>query len=158
TGQKLSGHPLGFGAELRRRREAAGLSLAALARLVHYSKSHLGKVETGVKRPGADLARRCDSALACGGSLAALCLASAPVTPHPQWNGPGEVWVMSLANDGHGEFRAIDHLDVPLPGGFSLLRNNALRGNENGAVGPTAVASFRSMFGEIRQLGQAAAP
>lgn len=61
-----------FGMELRRHRMAAGLSLSALARLVHYSKSHLSKVENGVKPASPQLARRCDAALNASGALAAL--------------------------------------------------------------------------------------
>jgi transcriptional regulator with XRE-family HTH domain len=61
-----------FGTELRRRRIEAGLSLAALTRLVFYSKSHLSKVETGAKRPTVEFARRCDAVLGCDGVLAAL--------------------------------------------------------------------------------------
>src|SRR5882757_8804044 len=52
-----------FGTEMRRRRLAAGHSLSTLSALVHYSRSHLSKVETGAKPPSADLARRCDAAL-----------------------------------------------------------------------------------------------
>ncbi|NBH03695.1 helix-turn-helix transcriptional regulator, partial [Amycolatopsis sp. SID8362] len=37
-----------FGAELRRLRHAAGLSLTELADRVHYSKGYLSKVETGL--------------------------------------------------------------------------------------------------------------
>lgn len=62
----------GFGPELRRRRLAAGLTLDRLAALVHYSKSHLSKVETGQKSPTPELARWCDTALGAGGTLAAL--------------------------------------------------------------------------------------
>ena len=61
-----------FGTELRRRRMQSGLSLADLSRLVHYSKSHLSKVENGLKPPSIDLARRCDAAIGCDGALARL--------------------------------------------------------------------------------------
>jgi transcriptional regulator with XRE-family HTH domain len=37
------------GAMLRAAREAAGVSLSALATQAHYSKSYLGNVETGEK-------------------------------------------------------------------------------------------------------------
>ncbi|MBA5224780.1 nSTAND1 domain-containing NTPase [Streptomyces griseoaurantiacus] len=62
----------GFGAALRRARGERGLSLAALARLVHYSKGYLSKIENGGKPPTADLARRCDEALRAGGALSRL--------------------------------------------------------------------------------------
>lgn len=40
-----------FGAQLRRRREAAGLSLTELASLTHFTKGYLSKIETGQARP-----------------------------------------------------------------------------------------------------------
>jgi transcriptional regulator with XRE-family HTH domain len=61
-----------FGAELRRRRLAAGLSLADLARTIHYSKGYLSKLETGVIGPNASFARICDSVLQADGALMAL--------------------------------------------------------------------------------------
>jgi len=66
------GSMTGFGAELRRRRAAVGMSLGQLAARVHYSKGYLSKVEHGTKPPGADLARLCDAALDAGGALLAL--------------------------------------------------------------------------------------
>ncbi len=62
----------GFGGELRRRREAAGLSLARLATRVHCSKSHLSKVENGHARPDRAFAEACDAALGASGALTAL--------------------------------------------------------------------------------------
>jgi transcriptional regulator with XRE-family HTH domain len=61
-----------FGEELRRKRLTAGLSLAQLAHIVHYSKAQLSKVERGLKRPSRDLARLCDAALDAHGELASL--------------------------------------------------------------------------------------
>ncbi|MCB5169686.1 helix-turn-helix domain-containing protein [Streptomyces bambusae] len=69
------GHPAGseeFGPALRRLRTERGLSLSALARLVHYSKGYLSKIENGGKPPTGDLARSCDAVLRAGGALAAL--------------------------------------------------------------------------------------
>ena len=51
-----------FGAELRLRRQEAGMTLEELSRKIHYSKSHLSKVETGAKNPSRDVARACDAA------------------------------------------------------------------------------------------------
>ena len=64
--------PRTFGSELRRRRVAAGISLAQLARLLHYSKGYLSKIETGVRQPATKLARQADVVLDAGGELAAL--------------------------------------------------------------------------------------
>jgi transcriptional regulator with XRE-family HTH domain len=61
-----------FGEELRRKRLTAGLSLAQLADVVHYSKAQLSKVERGIKTPSRDLARLCDAALDANGELASL--------------------------------------------------------------------------------------
>ncbi|HVQ91375.1 MAG TPA: tetratricopeptide repeat protein [Mycobacteriales bacterium] len=61
-----------FGSALRRARAERGLSLAGLARLVHYSRGYLSKVETGMSQPNDMLARRCDDALGTGGELSRL--------------------------------------------------------------------------------------
>ncbi|ONK16058.1 helix-turn-helix domain-containing protein [Streptomyces sp. MP131-18] len=58
-----------FGSELRKERMAQGVSLARLSKLIHYSKGHLSRIETGGKRASLDLARRCDEALSAGGKL-----------------------------------------------------------------------------------------
>src|SRR5262245_20124991 len=58
-----------FGAPLRERREAAGISMGALAKLVNYSKSYLSKLENDVKRPNATVARLCDDRLKADGAL-----------------------------------------------------------------------------------------
>ncbi|HEV7658188.1 MAG TPA: helix-turn-helix domain-containing protein [Mycobacteriales bacterium] len=61
-----------FGAELRRRREAAGLSLTQFAPLTHFSKGYLSKVETGNAPPNRSLAEICDRVLDADGELLAL--------------------------------------------------------------------------------------
>lgn len=68
----MSEPPADLGRELRRRREAAGLSLAALAARIHYSKGHLSKVENGRVRVNRDFADACDAALGTAGALRAL--------------------------------------------------------------------------------------
>ncbi|MEU7477752.1 helix-turn-helix transcriptional regulator [Lentzea sp. NPDC042327] len=60
-----------FGELLRERRLAAGLSMGQLAKLVHYSKGYLSKIENGLKPPNTAFARLCDSALGTGGELVA---------------------------------------------------------------------------------------
>jgi len=57
---------------LRQLRVQCGLSQAALARLVHYSRAYLCKLESGQKLPTPDLARRCDEALRAEGALMRL--------------------------------------------------------------------------------------
>ena len=66
------------GTELRRLRRERGLSLAGLAALVHYSKGHLSKVETGVQEPTAVLLAQCDEVLDTGGALRRLARPRAP--------------------------------------------------------------------------------
>jgi tetratricopeptide (TPR) repeat protein len=61
-----------FGAELRRARRAAGLSLAELAARVHFSKGYLSKVENGLAPPNRALATLCDNELDNVGRLCAL--------------------------------------------------------------------------------------
>ncbi|MGA5004693.1 helix-turn-helix domain-containing protein [Streptomyces koyangensis] len=64
--------PKRFGAELRRARHEAGMTLTRLASAVHYSKSQLSKIENGHQRPTPHLARRCEVELNCPGRLTAL--------------------------------------------------------------------------------------
>ncbi|MEU5952836.1 SAV_2336 N-terminal domain-related protein [Streptomyces sp. NPDC047525] len=64
--------PPDFGQELRRARTAAGLSLAELADMVHYSKSHLSKIERGLKRPTQELAGMCELVLGSEVALTSL--------------------------------------------------------------------------------------
>src|SRR6266545_1085382 len=73
-----------FGAELRRRRLNAGLSLTGLARLSHYSKGYLSRIETGAVAPNRKIAWICDSALGAGGALAAVVPSSGPSRDGPQ--------------------------------------------------------------------------
>nr|WP_308309757.1 helix-turn-helix domain-containing protein [Streptomyces sp. CHD11] len=61
-----------FPAQLRRLRQARGLSLTDLARQTHYSKGYLSKIETGTKRATADIARICDRVLGAEGELLRL--------------------------------------------------------------------------------------
>jgi hypothetical protein len=61
-----------WGDVLRLLREAAGLSLAALAARAHISKALVGHLETGVRRPTPDVARSCDLALGTAPLLAVI--------------------------------------------------------------------------------------
>ncbi|MET8867388.1 helix-turn-helix domain-containing protein [Nonomuraea sp. NPDC004580] len=66
------------GSVLRRLRVARGLSLNELARLTHYTKGYLSKVETGEKALSVGVARACDTALQTGGELTGLAESLAP--------------------------------------------------------------------------------
>ena len=61
-----------FGAELRRRRSARGLSQAELGRLTHHSGHTIGKVEKAQRSSSETLARRCDDVLQADGALIQL--------------------------------------------------------------------------------------
>ena len=61
-----------WGAELRARRMARGLSLEALGKLVYRDRSFLAKIERGQRTISAEDARACDQALDAGGTLIRL--------------------------------------------------------------------------------------
>lgn len=60
-----------FGAELRRRREQAGLSAAQLGERVHYSGDLICKIEKAIRWPKPALTAALDSALGTDGVLTA---------------------------------------------------------------------------------------
>ncbi|MGW6636952.1 helix-turn-helix domain-containing protein [Streptomyces cyaneofuscatus] len=64
--------PLRFGAELRRLREEAGMTLKQLAKVTTYSTGHLSKIERGVNPPTMNLAQCCDAYFNAGGRLRRL--------------------------------------------------------------------------------------
>ncbi|MBB5159252.1 ATP-binding protein [Saccharopolyspora phatthalungensis] len=66
------GESSNFGAELRRLRRRAGLSLSTLAARTHYSKGFLSKVETGAAPPSPALAALCEAELGATGLLVEL--------------------------------------------------------------------------------------
>lgn len=67
-----------FGAELRSRREARGMSLRDLYAASHISKSLISEYENGRRRPSAETAAHLDQALGAGGALAALVVETEP--------------------------------------------------------------------------------
>ena len=161
-----------FGRELRRRREAGGYSLAGLALLVHYSKSHLSKVEHGIKPPSEGLARRCDHALRADGELAAL--AAPPAPPPPQGESvsdPDEVWTV-VFDGGDVWFRTASRRQVLSAGAAGLGLGTVLpaayglgRPAASAAVpatgrpdGEQVLRGFQGMLEQSRALGQVLAP
>jgi transcriptional regulator with XRE-family HTH domain len=119
-----------FGEELRRKRLTAGLSLAQLAQMVHYSKGQLSKVERGIKAPSGDLARLCDGALEAGGELASL--ARAGLASRRQLLSAGALAVPAIYLDGTVSARGTEHADL--------------------------AGIFRSQFDHYRKLGQTTHP
>src|SRR5215468_6451697 len=149
-----------FGTELRRRRMQSGLSLADLSRLVHYSKSHLSKVENGLKPPSIDLARRCDAAIGCDGALAGLAprpVVDADTQPDAD---VGEVWVLTLGAEGDSGFRSVSRRELITSGVAGVAAwaglPHPLSGPDPTAAGK--LAAFRAIFDELRALGQQVAP
>ncbi|GAB2867740.1 helix-turn-helix domain-containing protein [Lentzea nigeriaca] len=67
-----------FGELLREHRIAAGLSMGQLAKLIHYSKGYLSKIENDIKPPTPTVARLCDGVLDVGGRLIEAALRDAP--------------------------------------------------------------------------------
>ena len=72
-----------FGAELRRLRMTAGLSLRQLAPLVLSSRGHLHDLESGRRHPTVDLAGRLDDALETNGLLSGM-LHPSPAAGDPE--------------------------------------------------------------------------
>jgi transcriptional regulator with XRE-family HTH domain len=63
-----------FGTRLMRLRIVSGRSLVQAADRIHISRSHLGNLETGRRRPTADVAKACDAAFGASGALIVLAL------------------------------------------------------------------------------------
>ncbi|WP_157875867.1 helix-turn-helix domain-containing protein, partial [Streptacidiphilus griseoplanus] len=61
-----------YGAEIRRLRTEAGLSLVQLAGILNYSKSHLGNIETADRVVPPDLSAKLDAAFGTGGHFGRL--------------------------------------------------------------------------------------
>ncbi len=143
-----------FAACLRSRREQAGLSLAEFARLAHYSKGHISKIENSIKPPSQGFARRCDAVLGTGGAFVAMVAApphTAPTVPASQQD---EVWVMSLSAEGRYEFGSLRPGEVVTTGimGWTLGSMSPYRA-ATGAVG-----AYRVIFDQLRLLGQTVGP
>lgn len=68
-----------FGEQLREQRIAAGLSMGQLAKLIHYSKGYLSKIENDLKPPTPTVARLCDGVLGVGGRLIEAAMHTSPV-------------------------------------------------------------------------------
>jgi len=77
-----------FASELRRARQAAGLTQDQLATTISYSASLVAQVETGRKTPSRDFAQRCDDALKTGGLLARIIEDLLSKEVAPEWFRP----------------------------------------------------------------------
>ncbi|MFC4126245.1 helix-turn-helix domain-containing protein [Nocardia rhizosphaerae] len=141
-----------FGGELRRRRIRQGLTLGQLATLVHYSRSHLSKIENGHKTPSVQLSRKCDAVLSAGGELHALVSVSsgadydagsglvAGEDPFPNWN-------LRLRSDGSGAFE-IGETGTPT---VTELPQSA-------APSADTLPGLAALFEETKRLGRTSSP
>ncbi|MBE1531458.1 helix-turn-helix domain-containing protein [Actinomadura algeriensis] len=147
-----------YGAELRRKRLEAGLSLAQLGALLHYSKGHLSKIEHGRKFPSPELARMSDAVLGADGTLIAL--ASRPRDARLDDETPDDgVWQMNLSLDGESRFHPVNRREALTAASTSMLGFGlGARGMAETAGEPTALDAFRALFAQLRNLGQTASP
>lgn len=130
-----------FGAELRRLRQEAGMTLQQLAHDIHYSKGYLCKIERGDKRPPMALARRCDALFAAEGALRRL------ADPEEE---SGEVG---------GGSPTMARRDAIATGVGSLL-GMAMNGgaNHGHSAALPALTVFRDQLHQMRLLGQSTDP
>lgn len=134
----------------------AGLSLAGLAKVVHYSRSHLSKVETGLKPPSDDLMRRCDAALACDGQLHQLAGRRTVAGERADAHDTDEVWTVRLNSDGGTEIGSVSRRQLITGGAMAAL--GLAMGTPKGFADAESVAAFRVMFEQLRGLGQRLSP
>jgi transcriptional regulator with XRE-family HTH domain len=154
----MNAQPISFGAELRRRRLAAGLSLGAFAKQVHYSKSHLSKVENEAKPPSPQLARQCDAVLSAGGALAAMVPVARAEAFGESGADFGEVWLMSMVEDGQIEFGAVSRRVLLAAGMAGLASWSVPAPQPARRLNKPVVPSFQGIFEHVRALGQSVSP
>jgi transcriptional regulator with XRE-family HTH domain len=153
---RVTGAYMPFGEELRRRRIAADLTLAQLARLVFYSTGQLSKVERGIKAASRDLARLCDAALAADGQLVALVSDEAPEAQGDYTDDDGqEVWLMQLPGSAGSWPHPISRRRLVETGVLAIPSAGVARSpaREN-ADDSTLAGMFQSLFSQYRYLGQ----
>lgn len=118
-----------FGELLREQRIAAGLSMGQLAKLIHYSKGYLSKIENDLKPPTPTVARLCDGALDVGGRLIEAAMHTSPVLGRRQ---------------------------VLVAG--TMLGVGALAGGPRPVPGEEVIAGMRTSFEHLRGLGLQTSP
>ncbi|WP_436789900.1 helix-turn-helix domain-containing protein [Yinghuangia sp. YIM S10712] len=80
-----------YGSELRRLREAAGLSQEQLGGVVFCSGAYIGQIEAAVRRPQEDMSERLDEVLGSDGLLLRLCR-PANKSPHAEHFADAAEW------------------------------------------------------------------
>ena len=134
---------LSFGAELRLRRLAAGVSLTAFAKKIHYSKSFLSKVENGTKQPSSTLARLCDAALSADGALADLAAGRSSGAAGPSFDDPADLIEWTIRSE---------------PIGPAIQSLGALPRSLSTSLPDEAFGLLRSRFDDLRRLTQMLSP
>jgi transcriptional regulator with XRE-family HTH domain len=159
VGEQHMEGPRAFGAELRRRRQLAGLSLTQLASRIHYSKGYLSKIESGYRAPNPTLARLCDTALNANGALAEFWIAvTEGGTDSRQVDSSAEgagLWNIRLDPDGTGKFTRSS--DDTLVGDVTLFGPIGGSHADPGDAA-TLLALFGQRFDQARSLGQVLSP
>ncbi|MFG2719806.1 Scr1 family TA system antitoxin-like transcriptional regulator [Streptomyces sp. NPDC048416] len=74
-----------YGSELRRKREAAGLSQEELGALVFCSGAYIGQMEAATRRPTKEMAKLLDAALHTDGILTRMCEAMEQASQHAEY-------------------------------------------------------------------------
>jgi hypothetical protein len=133
------------------------MSLRDLAQLVHYSRGHLSKVETGQAIATIELARLCDSALSSGGALVDM-IASAP-DRRPAMD-RAKKGGLSVSSD-----PGIRHWPVPLVREDLMSSATAVISiaipsltQISSSQAESAARTFTALFGQLRQHGQRVFP
>ncbi|QIQ02882.1 helix-turn-helix domain-containing protein [Streptomyces liangshanensis] len=136
---------LGFGPELRRLRQEAGLSLTEFSVALNYDKGYLSKVERGERSASPELAQRCDAFLGAHGELQRLV-----VRPEADPDTGESLTVPSLWLVGR---RTV------LAAGTGALIDLGLKlgGQPSSDVHPL-LPSLRAQFDQLRMLGQSTSP
>ncbi|MDQ8703249.1 helix-turn-helix transcriptional regulator [Streptomyces sp. LHD-70] len=150
-----------FGAELRRLRTAAGLTLTQFAASVHYSKGQISKVETGQKQATVAFARLCDRALDADGSLAAL--VPQPSGPRTRSDRDEETGVEMHGTPERGSTKASTptRRQVMTAGAATGLAATGMTSSSAealGGLGTSLLETSRALFDQHRLLGQMSPP
>ncbi|MFB6693405.1 helix-turn-helix domain-containing protein [Streptomyces virginiae] len=134
--------PLGFGPELRRLRQEAGLTLTEFSAALNYDKGHLSKVERGERSASLDLARRCDAFLGANGELQRLAVRPDAGSEAAAASSP---WL-------------VGRREVLVAGTGALIDLGLSLGGPSHPASDPLLPSLRAQFELLRKLGQSTAP
>ncbi len=151
-----------FGTQLREARMAQGMSLGTMAKLTHYSKGYLSKVENGLQKPSVTLAKQCDAALDADGVFMSLIRRPARSAIGPDGRTPttdAENWVLEMDENGSVWFQPVERRRA-IKSGAAWLTAVCAPGSLAFEPGQqvSALEAFGSMFDQLRRLGQQLRP